>query len=41
MVVVCRSADSVENLGWRRRGWIILKGYVDCLPIVLMQQKVG
>ena len=34
MVVVCRSADTVEHLGWRRRGWIILKCYVDCVPAV-------
>ena len=41
MVEVCRSADTVEHLGWCRRDWIILKCYVDCLPVVLIQQKVG
>ena len=41
MVMVCPSADTVEHSGWCQRGWIILKCYVDCLPIVLIQQKVG
>ena len=41
MVVVCQSAGTVEHLGWRRRGWIILKCYVDSLSVVLMQRKVG
>ena len=41
MVVVCPSADTVEHLGWRRRDWIILKCYVDCLPVVLIQRKAG
>ena len=38
MIVVCRSADTVE---WHQRGWIIQKCYVDCLSVVLIQQKVG
>ena len=41
IVVMCRSADTVEHLGWCRRGWIILMCYVDCLPVVLMQWKAG
>ena len=41
MVVVCPSADTVEHLGWHQRGWIILKCYVDCLPVVLIQWKAG
>ena len=41
MVVVCRSADIVEHLGWCQRGRIILKSYVDCLPVVLMHRNVG
>ena len=41
MLVVCRSADNVEHLGWRQRGCIILKCYVDCFPVVLIQRKAG
>ena len=41
MVVVCRSADTVAHLGSHQRGSIIQKCCVDCLPVVLIQWKVG
>ena len=40
-MVVVLSADTVEHLGWCQRGRIILKSYVDCLPVFLMPRNVG
>ena len=41
MAVLCRSAGTVVHLGWPQRGWKILKCYVNCLPVVLIQWKAG
>ena len=41
MVVVCQSAGTVEHLGSHQRGSTIRKCCVDCLPVALIQWKVG
>ena len=41
IVVACRSAGTVVCLKSLRRDLTIQECCVDCLPVVLMQQKVG
>ena len=41
MVVVCRSADTVEHLEYPQRDWIIVKCCVDSPPVVKVQLNGG